>query len=286
MAWRRLAQRCAPAAAPAALLGLGAARCEDTMQVPRTKKTPKELPEYFVPKVPYPAWDADWDGRRRARAEAKKRGAPPAPTRHILLVRHGQYDETSRDDDKRILTPLGRDQAVATGLRLRSLLDSGSPKSPIKMVSSGLVRAKETADLIAPCLPEDRLVYADPNPDLNEGRPAQVIPGRPYSNEAVRIDQKRVERAFRETFRRADPRDDGARHEYEIVVCHGNVIRYMTLRALQLPPEAWLRLCTFNCSLTYLVVRPTGSVSLRALGDVGHLDPPLVTFSMHHGIEW
>ena len=34
------------------------------MQVPRTKKTPKELPEYFVPKVPYPAWDADWDGRR------------------------------------------------------------------------------------------------------------------------------------------------------------------------------------------------------------------------------
>ena len=66
MAWRRLAQRCAPAAAPAALLGLGAARCEDTMQVPRTKKTPKELPEYFVPKVPYPAWDSDWDGRRRA----------------------------------------------------------------------------------------------------------------------------------------------------------------------------------------------------------------------------
>ena len=77
MAWRRLAQRCAPISAPAALLGLGAARCEDTMQVPRTKKTPKELPEYFVPKVPYPAWDADWDGRRRARAEAKKRGAPP-----------------------------------------------------------------------------------------------------------------------------------------------------------------------------------------------------------------
>ena len=44
---------------------------------------------------------------------------------------------------------------------------------------------------------------------------------------------------------------------YDIVVCHGNVIRFMALRALQLPPEAWLRLCTFNCSLTYLVVRLT-----------------------------
>lgn len=290
MAWRRLAQRCAPAAAPAALFFSTAARCEDTMQPRATKplkpKKTKELPEYFVPKVPYPAWDADWDGRRKLRAEQKKRGAPPAPTRHILLVRHGQYDETSRDDDKRILTPLGRDQAVATGLRLRALFDSGSPKSPIKVISSELIRAKETADLIMPCLPSDRLTYAAPNPDLNEGRPAQVIPGRPYSNEAVRTDQTRVERAFRDTFKRAGPRDDGARHEYEVVVCHGNVIRYMTLRALQLPPEAWLRLCTFNCSVTYLVVRPTGSVSLRALGDVGHLDPPMVTFSMHHGIEW
>lgn len=41
-------------------------------------------------------------------------------------------------------------------------------------------------------------------------------------------------------------------HEFEIIVCHANVIRYFFCRALQLPPEAWLRLCTFNCSLTYL----------------------------------
>ena len=57
-------------------------------------------------------------------------------------------------------------------------------------------------------------------------------------------------------------------------------------RALQLPPEAWLRLCTFNCSLTYLVVRPTGGVSLRTLGDMSHLPPDLITFSGHHGLEW
>jgi hypothetical protein len=34
------------------------------------------------------------------------------------------------------------------------------------------------------------------------------------------------------------------------------------------------------------VVRPGGSVSLRALGDIGHLDQQLVTFSGHHGLEW
>jgi hypothetical protein len=37
------------------------------------------------------------------------------------------------------------------------------------------------------------------------------------------------------------------RHEYEIIVCHANVIRYFVCRALQIPPEVWLRLCIFNC---------------------------------------
>jgi serine/threonine-protein phosphatase PGAM5 len=49
-------------------------------------------------------------------------------------------------------------------------------------------------------------------------------------------------------------------HEFEIIVCHGNVIRYFFCRALQLPPEAWLRFSPFNCSLTYLTIQPTGTV--------------------------
>ena len=75
-------------------------------------------------------------------------------------------------------------------------------------------------------------------------------------------------------------------HEFEIIVCHGNVIRYFFCRALQLPPEAWLRLCVFNCSLTYFTIRPTGTVSCRMLGDVGHLPYDLCTFSMHTGFNW
>lgn len=75
-------------------------------------------------------------------------------------------------------------------------------------------------------------------------------------------------------------------HEYDVVVCHGNVIRYFALRALQLPPEAWLRLCTYNCSLTHIKVRPSGSVSLISLGDTGHLRLEESSFSMHEGYEW
>ena len=35
----------------------------------------------------------------------------------------------------------------------------------------------------------------------------------------------------------------------------GNVIRYLVLRALQLPPEAWSRLAVYNASVTILEVR-------------------------------
>jgi len=71
-----------------------------------------------------------------------------------------------------------------------------------------------------------------------------------------------------------------------VVVCHANVIRYFVCRALQLPPEAWLRLCTYNCSLTHIKVRPSGSVSLISLGDTGHLRLEESSFSMHEGYEW
>mmetsp|Transcript_27010 Transcript_27010/g.80849 ORF Transcript_27010/g.80849 Transcript_27010/m.80849 type:complete len:292 (-) Transcript_27010:28-903(-) len=291
MVWRAFAARAAlPLATAAPLLFASRAARSDAIveaadgPAPPTKgKRKAEIPEYFEPKLPYPAWDTDWDGLRHTRA--KRKDGPPAPTRHVLLIRHGQYDESSREDARRILTPLGRDQAVATGLRLSELINSGAPGSRIRIQSSGLARAIETAALIEPHLP-DRTEALPPDGDLNEGRPAQVIPGRAYSNAAVRADGSRIEAAFKKIFKRAEPRADGGLHEYDVVVCHGNVIRYMALRALQLPPEAWLRLCTFNCSITYLVIRPSGSVSMRALGDVGHLDPPLVTFSMHHGIEW
>lgn len=80
------------------------------------------------PKLPYPAWDYNWDGKvidgttdlegHRSGKARKKTGK----TRHIILVRHGQYDETFPEDEKRKLTALGRRQASKTGKRLGMLL--------------------------------------------------------------------------------------------------------------------------------------------------------------------
>ena len=51
------------------------------------------------------------------------------------------------------------------------------------------------------------------------------------------------------------------------------------MKALQLPPEAWLRLNVYNGSITVLEVRANGNVSLRTLGDTGHLPTDLITYN-------
>ena len=68
-----------------------------------------------MPPKPYPEWDPNWDFREPTDDDAMKKHAARrlGAHRHIILVRHGQYDEED-DDDARILTPLGRQQVRQT----------------------------------------------------------------------------------------------------------------------------------------------------------------------------
>ncbi|KAH8050359.1 hypothetical protein JL720_15390 [Aureococcus anophagefferens] len=129
-----------------------------------------------------------------------------------------------------------------------------------------------------------------------------------HHSAAVYRDGARVEAAFRRYFKRALPYDEtdddddddefaatgnfakpkpgDPTDEYDVIVCHANVIRFLFLRALQLPPETWLRLCTMNCSITYLTISPSGHVAARLMGDVGHLKPDRIAFGEHKGFNW
>jgi serine/threonine-protein phosphatase PGAM5 len=75
----------------------------------------------------------------------------------------------------------------------------------------------------------------------------------------------------------ADSSDDTS-EEYIVLVCHQNVIRYFACRALQLPPEAWLRFRGSNCGITEIIVSDDGRASLDKFADVGHLPLRLHTF--------
>jgi serine/threonine-protein phosphatase PGAM5 len=65
----------------------------------------------------------------------------------------------------------------------------------------------------------------------------------------------------------------------DILVCHGNVIRYFLCRALQFPPDAWLRHEIYNGSISHLYVRPSGRVGVQTIGDTGYMPKDKLSFN-------
>jgi len=254
--------------------------------------------QVYNPQVPYPAWDYNWDGRMTADTTLEalsnkehQKKINKGTTRHVIFIRHGQYDETHEEDDKRVLTALGRIQAELTGRRLaimrKGFGETFGACNITAICSSDMTRAKETATIIAKFLPGVPL--KDPDIMLNEVLPAPIIPVRPEIDATQEIDEHSdtVEAAFHKYIYRADNNTgEKNEHEFDVIVCHGNLIRYMTCRALQIPPEAWLRMSIFNCSLTYIMIKPNGYCTCRMLGDIGHLGYEHSTFSRGHGFVW
>jgi serine/threonine-protein phosphatase PGAM5 len=64
---------------------------------------------------------------------------------------------------------------------------------------------------------------------------------------------------------------------HDVIVCHGNVIRYFVTKVLGVDTESWLRMSIGNCSLTVVTIAADGSMKLLTYGDVGHIPPNLQT---------
>ncbi|XP_054906861.1 serine/threonine-protein phosphatase PGAM5, mitochondrial isoform X2 [Poeciliopsis prolifica] len=243
---------------------------------------PARTPASNTPAATGPGWDFNWDkrdpsvlsnGRKRDSVtedpSSEQDHSKPKATRHILLIRHSQYNLSGNGDSERVLTPLGREQAELTGQRLAAL----GLKYDV-LIHSSMTRATETAHIISKYIPGVDLVSCDL---LREGAPVEPVPPvTHWKPDAVyHEDGARIEAAFRRYIHRADPKQK--EDSYEIIVCHANVIRYFVCRALQFPPEGWLRMGLNNGSITWLTIRPSGRVALRTLGDAGFMPPDKLT---------
>jgi len=210
-------------------------------------------------------------GALASRAVAQPAAAAGRGLRTLILVRHGVYDENDARDAEigKALLPEGREQARYTGARL-----AGWPAHIDVLRASTMTRARETAEIIAEALPgltpvPDRNLR-ECEPPGNSGRTMAGIELGDADSCAARIDGD-LARYFRPS-----PERDST----EVLVCHGNVIRWLTCRALGADPKLWLGMSLANCSLTVIQVRPNGTFKITAVGDRGHLPVALQTWAM------
>ncbi len=196
-------------------------------------------------------------------------GAAEAPAARILvLARHGHYEADANADPKLGpgLSPLGIAQSQLLGARL-----AGLPQPFDRMLVSPLTRAQETARVVAADLPKVERVDI---PELAECTPPtrreEAVAGIPIDEQKACAAQ--LDKLFAEHFRPATGHE-----RRELLVCHGNVIRYLITKALHVDSKAWLELSVGHTSLTTIRVEADGSYRLIAAGDVGHLPPNLLT---------
>ncbi len=181
---------------------------------------------------------------------------------YVILIRHGHYDYDSTVVDDALgngLNRLGHEQAKYAGRRLAAL-----PVKLNRLVSSTYLRAVQTADDIGAIVrmtPErDSLIHectpTSDRPDYMKNHTAEEIAGCDGNLNAAWA-------------KYLVPTPDADTHD--VLVCHGNVIRWMVSKALGNDTSHWTRLDIGNGSLTVLAVRPDGSTRLVMYSDVGHI---------------
>ena len=188
--------------------------------------------------------------------------------RTLYLVRHGAYvaDRTADPKFGPGLTPLGVAQARLIAARL-----DGSGVTFDSMTSSTLLRARETAAVMHETLTSVPLaqssLISECTPPVLEAAEGEAA--RERAECAKQLDQ-----AFAEFFTATK----GAKRSNDILVAHGNVIRYLVMKALKVDPRAWPGMSVAHASLTVIQVQPDGSMKVLAVGDSGHIPAPLLSW--------
>ena len=189
--------------------------------------------------------------------------------RTIYLIRHGDYNhEDERDPDVgKELIPLGIAQARLVASRLKSL-----PVRITSLISSTMTRARKTAMIINHEFPnfelqKDSMIRECTPPTWREDIMAEE------TKSDLEDCASNLEAAFTKYFIPSPDDDD----RNDVIVCHGNVIRYFVTKVLKVNTMTWLQMTIGNCSITILRMMPNRMMKLISFNDVGHIPPNLQT---------
>ena len=192
-------------------------------------------------------------------------------TRTIYLIRHGQYDESDERDEYtgKELTPLGIAQARLLSVRLK-----GMPVEFTSLTSSTMTRARQTAMIINQEFPELELKQSELICECTPPTWRKDIMEETDSLELIEC-KSNLENAFKKFFISSPDTND----RDDIIVCHGNVIRYFVTKVLNVDTMSWLQMSITNCSLTIVRIMPNGTMKLDAFGDYGHIPENMRTYT-------
>lgn len=160
------------------------------------------------------------------------------------------------------LTTLGRKQAMLAGKRLRD-------EKVDRIVHSTMPRAAETAGIIRAQLGfQKALETTDTLRECVPGFPKAARKKYGYNDiKKLTSDKAQADRAFKKYFRL--PKKDTV----EVLVCHGNIIRYLVCKTLRIDLEAWLKMDIQQCGITVIHLKSKGinRHQLISHNDVGHI---------------
>jgi serine/threonine-protein phosphatase PGAM5 len=191
--------------------------------------------------------------------------------RTIYLIRHGDYapQDDSIPDSVNVLTPLGIAQARLVSTRLKSMNINFN-----SLISSTMTRAMQTSQVIHNDFPQIIFKQSDL---IRECTPPTWREDVMAETNTTEIEEcvNNLEQAFQKYF--IPSPDDNDRND--IIVCHGNVIRYYVTKVLKVDTMSWLQMSISNCSLTIIRILPNGNMKLDAFSDYGHIPENIRTFT-------
>lgn len=194
---------------------------------------------------------------------------PGTGIHYVVLIRHGIYDRdtTAGDITGNGLNALGHEQAHLAGARIAAL-----PIHAAALVASNYRRARETAEDVGQ---EMRMTPAA-DTLLHECNPASDRADymRNHTADEMAACDSNLARAWAKYM---VPSPEADRHD--VLVCHGNVIRWFVSRAVGGDSRRWTSMEIANGSITILAVRPDGTIRLVCFSDVGHLPLAKQTWS-------
>lgn len=185
--------------------------------------------------------------------------------RLIFLVRHGQYHFDGQNRGR--LTELGWEQARYTGDLLQRYRVN-------RILCSTLPRAQETAKVIgrmAKRTPQEDelLVEAVPSiPPRMAETILQMMENDPtLTHAAIHEHKKRADAAFERYFVPVE----GDAYQIDVLVAHGNIIRYFACCALGVNHDTWAKFDIGHASISSVTIGANGAMSLVSWNEMHHI---------------